>query len=117
MPFAWMITAPGMSIATLVAYLIKFPALEYNFDTKHHQDPAAKYTFPKWAQIWGLSMSAIPAVLIIGNIGYYYLIDKKSDRKQFKVRYASQKGCESDEFSATSSPPGYSSVAPDYEKK
>lgn len=117
MPFAWMITAPGMSIATLVVYFIQFPALEYTFDSKHHQDPAAKYTFPRWTQIWGLSMSAIPAVLIIGNIGYYYLIDNKSDRKQFKVRYASQKGCESNEFSATSSPPGYSSGAPDYEKK
>jgi solute carrier family 6 GABA transporter-like protein 6/8/11/12/13 len=69
MPFAWIVTAPGISIATLIVYFIQFPALEYTFDSKHYQDPTAKYTFPRWTQAWGLCMSAIPAVLIIGVMG------------------------------------------------
>merc|ERR1712071_358095 len=104
----------GISIATLIVYFIQFPALEYTFDSKHYQDPTAKYTFPRWTQAWGLCMSAIPAVLIIGNMGYYYLFANKSDGKQFKLGYANQKGCENNEFSATSSAPDYSSG---YEKK
>ena len=99
MPFAWIWSAPGISITTLIVYFIQFPKLSYTFDSKHPWAEDSEYFFPRWTQYWGLTMSAIPGLLIAGNIAYFYLIRKDRNYDSYK---------HSNDFSGASSPPEYS---------
>ena len=70
MPFAWMFTAPMISFITLIFYFYQFPKMTYTFESRPND---ASYVFPWWTQLWGLTMSAIPGVLIAGHFLYYYM--------------------------------------------
>ena len=70
MPFAWMFTAPMISFITLIFYFYQFPKMTYTFESRPND---ASYVFPWWTQLWGLTMSAIPGILIAGHFLYYYM--------------------------------------------